>query len=106
MTADYVSSTRDFVKKSGYKGAYCVGTVAGPSLMDINNMQRSLSTVKIPYSSGTGHRGFAPVQSGPLPRVSLRVTIRVPEQDQQIAVVYGPDWATYVFVDPLLTLVL
>jgi hypothetical protein len=40
------------------------------------------------------------------PRVNLRVSIRVPEQDQQVAAVYGPDWATYVFVDPVFTLVL
>jgi len=106
VTSAYVSSTRDFVTKSGYKGAFCVGTVAGPSMMDINNMQRALSTVNIPYSLGIGHGGLTPAPSGPLPRVNLRVTIRVPEQDQRIAVVYGPDWATYVFVDPVFTLVL
>ena len=106
MTSAYVSSTRDFVTKSGYKGAFCVGTVAWPSVMDINNMQRALSTVNIPYSLGIGHAGLTPAPSGPLPRVNLRVTIRVPEQDQQIAVVYRPDWATYVFVDPVFTLVL
>jgi len=76
-------------------------------MMDINNMQRALSTVTIPYSSGTGYGGFStPVQSGPLPRVNLRVMIRVPEQDDQVAAVYGPDWASYVFVDPVFTLVL
>ena len=76
-------------------------------MMDINNMQRALSTVTIPYSSGTGYGGFTtPVQSGPLPRVTLWVMIRVPEQDDQVAAVYGPDWASYVFVDPVFTLVL
>ena len=46
------------------------------------------------------------VPDEPLPWLNLRVTIRVPEQDQQVAAVYGPDWATYVFVDPEFTLVL
>jgi hypothetical protein len=107
VTSDYVSSTRAFVTKSGYSGAFCVGTVAGPSMMDINNMQRALTTVTIPYFAGIGQVPLlAAPQVGPLPRVNLRVTIRVPEQDQQIAAVYGPDWATYVFVDPVFTLVL
>jgi hypothetical protein len=107
VTADYVSATRDFVTKSGYKGAYCVGTVPGPSMADINTLQRALDGNKIPYFAGIGQVPLlAAQQVGPLPRVNLRVTIRVPEQDQQIAAVYGPDWATYVFVDPVFTLVL
>jgi len=107
VTADYVSATRDFVTKSGYKGAYCVGTVPGPSMADINNLQRALDGNKIPYFAGIGQVPLlAAQQVGPLPRVNLRVAIRVPEQDQQIAAVYGPDWATYVFVDPEFTLVL
>jgi len=106
VTTEYVSSTRGFVTKSGYKGAFCVGTVPGPSVADINNLQRDLDGTKIRYYAGIGHLGLTPVQPGPLPRVNLRVTIRVPEQDQQIAAVYGPDWATYVFVDPVFTLVL
>jgi len=31
VTADYVSSTRDFVTKSGYKGAFCVGPWSAPA---------------------------------------------------------------------------
>ena len=105
VTADYVGSTRDAVKNSSYKGAYCVGTLPGPTFGDINRMDPA---THISYTSGIGSRnGFSgPPQTGPLPRVNLLVTIRVPEQDAQIAAVYGSDWATYVFIDPIFTLVL
>jgi hypothetical protein len=105
VTADYVGSTRDAVKNSSYKGAYCVGTLPGPTFGDINRMDPA---TQISYTSGIGSRnGFSgTLQTGPLPRVNLLVTIRVPEQDAQIAAVYGSDWASYVFVDPLFTLVL
>jgi hypothetical protein len=105
VTADYVGSTRGAVKNSSYKGAYCVGTLPGPTFGDINRMDPA---THISYTSGIGSRnGFSgPPQTGPLPRVNLLVTIRVPEQDAQIAAVYGSDWATYVFIDPIFTLVL
>jgi hypothetical protein len=103
VTADYVGSTREAVKSSSYKGAYCVGTLPGPTFVDINRMDPA----QISYYTGSGQRPFlSATHVGPLPRVNLIVTIRVPEQDQQIAAVYGPDWATYVFVDPEFTLVL
>jgi hypothetical protein len=103
VTADYVGSTREAVKSSSYKGAYCVGTLPGPTFVDINRMDPA----QISYYTGSGQRPFlSATHVGPLPRVNLIVTIRVPEQDQQIAAVYGPDWATYVFVDPVFTLVL
>ena len=102
VTTDYVGSTRDAVRNSDYKGAYCVGTLPGPTFYDINRMDFS----QISYASGTGPHSLLYGQpSIALPRVNLRVMIRVPEQDAQIAAVYGPDWAAYVFVDPLFTLV-
>jgi len=107
VTAEYVNAARDVVTRSGFKGAFCVGTLAGPSLMDINNMERDLFNGKVPYLVGAGYSGVAtPQPTDPKRRVNLRVTIRVPEQDQQIAAVFGPDWAAYVFVDPVFTLVL
>jgi hypothetical protein len=67
-----------------------------------------MDITQISYVSGKGpHNMFSgPLQTGPLPRVNLRVTIRVPEQDAQVEAMYGPDWATYVFIDPTFTLVL
>jgi hypothetical protein len=103
VTADYVGSTRDAVKNSSYKGAYCVGTLPGPTFGDISRMD----ITQISYASGTGPHSLLYGQpSIALPRVNLRVMIRVPEQDPQLAAVYGSDWAAYVFVDPLFTLVL
>lgn len=103
VTADYVGSTRDAVTSSTYKGAYCVGTLPGPTFGDINRVDLT----QISYASGTGPHSLLYGQpSIALPRVNLRVMIRVPEQDQQIAAAYGSDWATYVFIDPVFTLVL
>ena len=103
VTADYVGSTREAVKSSSYKGAYCVGTLPGPTFADINRMDPA----QISYYTGSGQRPFlSATHVGPLPRVNLIVSIRVPEQDAQVEAVYGPDWATYVFIDPVFTLVL
>src|SRR5664279_3672483 len=103
VTADYVGSTREAVKSSSYKGAYCVGTLPGPTFADINRMDPA----QISYVTGRGQRpALSATQVGPLPRVNLIVSIRVPEQDAQVEAVYGPDWATYVFIDPIFTLVL
>jgi len=103
VMADYVGSTREAVKSSSYKGAYCVGTLPGPTFADINRMDPA----QISYYTGRGQRPvLSATQVGPLPRVNLVVSIRVPEQDAQVEAVYGPDWATYVFIDPIFTLVL
>lgn len=86
------------------------GTLQGEDFAVDSVVNETLPTPtpgKVPYLVGAGYSGVAtPQPTDPKRRVNLRVTIRVPEQDQQIAAVFGPDWAAYVFVDPVFTLVL
>jgi len=103
VTAPYVESVRQLAASSSYHGAYCVGTLPGPAQNELNASSQSEQIV---YLRGEGYAGLAAPRLDPMPRLNLRVTIRVPEQDAQVAAVYGKDWATYVFIDPIFTLVL